>query len=264
MFWQCAGNSIILDIDIRNGSEPIVLGGRRLEACRIAAEKYIGDAFEALCSFCRVMCPNPRRVERPVFGGNDWYCCYGDNSYEKIMLHTRRIAECSKGLEYKPFMVIDDGWQICHHQTKCPADNFNGGPWQISNMNFPGMKKTAEDIITAGAVPGIWFRPLLTAEKLSDEYCLGHSGIKYALDPSVPGVLEKVKTDVSMIRDWGYKLIKHDFSTFDILGKWGVEPQFGENVHFRDKTKATAEIIKKLYFAIRDGAGQTHGLSIRQ
>ncbi len=253
--WQCDEHNIILNVDIRNGTEPITLCGRRLKACRIITAEYPCGPFEALCDFCRRMCPNPRIVERPVFGGNDWYCCYGDNSYEKIMLHTKRIAECAQGLAYKPYMVIDDGWEICHHEKGNGYENYNGGPWRYANSNFRDMKKTAGDIQKNGAVPGIWFRPLLTAEKFPDRYYLKNDGIKYVLDPSVPEVLRHISEDINCIKDWGYKLIKHDFSTFDIFGKWGFELESTQNISFFDKTRTTAEIIKSFYKAIRTAAG---------
>lgn len=63
------------------------------------------------------MCKSPRFPKRPVFGGNDWYCCYGENSYEKIKNHAEKVVECSKGLEFKPYMVIDDGWWL---ENICP------------------------------------------------------------------------------------------------------------------------------------------------
>ena len=67
----------------------------------------------------------------------------------------------------------------------------------------------------------------------------------YTLDPSVPEVLEVIKKDVRCFREWGYQLLKHDFSTFDLFGKWGFEPGFRTpDVHFADRTKTTAEIIK--------------------
>ena len=153
-------------------------------------------------------------------------------------------------------MVIDDGWEICHHQSENDYEYYNGGPWKYCNSNFDDMKKTADKISELGAIPGIWFRPLWTTEKFPEKYYLKHDGIKYTLDPSVPEVLELVKSDVRCLADWGYKLIKHDFSTFDIFGKWGFEfDEIGE-ISFYDKTKTTAQIIKNLYAAIREAAGE--------
>jgi len=255
-FWQCGDKMVTLTLDVRNGTFPTIINDEKLELCRIVTAEYDGDAFDAARAFCAEMCDNPRSADRPIFGGNDWYCCYGDNSFKKIVEHTKRIVLCSSGLKYKPYMVIDDGWEICHHQSENDYEYYNGGPWKYCNSNFGDMKKTADRISELGAIPGIWFRPLWTTEKFPEKYYLKHDGIKYTLDPSVPEVLELVKSDVRCLADWGYKLVKHDFSTFDIFGKWGFEfDEIGE-ISFYDKTKTTAQIIKNLYAAIREAAGE--------
>ena len=55
---------------------------------------------------------------------------------------------------------------------------------------------------------------------------------------------------------WGYELIKQDFSSFDLLGRWGM--QYGATLTddgwaFADRTKTTAMAIKDLYDAMRRG-----------
>jgi alpha-galactosidase len=63
---------------------------------------------------------------------------------------------------------------------------------------------------------------------------------------------------VATIRGWGYELIKHDFSTFDLTGRWGFEmgPDLTDSGwHFHHRAKTTAEFVMDLYRAIRGGAG---------
>jgi len=60
------------------------------------------------------------------------------------------------------------------------------------------------------------------------------------------------------VHGWGYDLIKHDFSTYDIFAKWGFE--MGAELtepgwNFADQTLTNAEIILRLYRTLRDGAG---------
>lgn len=248
-FWQCDENQIILNIDIRNGKNGLALDGRRLEACQIVTASFDGDAFAAGISFCVMMCDAPRLVSRPIYGGNDWYCNYGDNSAEKILRHTHRIVECAPENAPKPFMVIDDGWELC---GGC------GGPWSSGNSFFGDMGQLARRIEAIGAIPGIWFRPLVTVERVPEQWTLERSGSAVYLDPSKPAVLEKVREDVTRLRDWGYKLIKHDFSTYDIFGAWGFEltENYVSKREFADKTKTTAEIVKQLYHVIREAAGE--------
>lgn len=261
--WQMGGGKITLNIDIRNGSDGILLGENELEACCMVSAEYDCDEFSALSDFCGKMCDKPRLPNHTVYGGNDWYCNYGDNSYEKIITHTKRIVECSPGGAQKPYMVIDDGWELCHHDERFTVSEeerekyyFNGGPWRYCNSNFGDMKKLADEITSLGAVPGIWFRPLWTIEKVPSSAVLKRDGIKTTLDPSSKEALEIIANDVKTIRNWGYKLIKHDFSTFDIFGKWGFEAGKGDfDVHFADKTKTTAQIIKNFYETLRNAAG---------
>jgi alpha-galactosidase len=60
-----------------------------------------------------------------------------------------------------------------------------------------------------------------------------------------------------MITDWGYEMIKHDFSTFDILGRWGFQTTdflAEDGWHFYDRTKTSAEIVVNLYRVILESA----------
>ena len=67
-----------------------------------------------------------------------------------------------------------------------------------------------------------------------------------------------IRKDIERICDWGYTLIKHDFSTFDLFGKWGFEANLRDNSmekwHFYDQTKTSAEIVKMLYQEIYDAS----------
>lgn len=246
--WRCDESRITLIVDIRNGKNALNLAGRRLAACQVVTASYEGDAFDALCNFCRMMCDDPRLISGPIYGGNDWYCNYGESSAEKILRHTRRIVECAPADGPWPYMVIDDGWQLCARCT---------GPWYQGNHLFGDMGALAKQIQQIGAIPGIWIRPLLTLEKISGDWLLKQEGHASWLDPSHPEVLKLVSQDIARIRDWGYKLIKHDFTTYDTFFAWGYEmtDDYASRVEFSDKTKTTAEIVKQLYQTIRDAAG---------
>lgn len=98
---------------------------------------------------------------------------------------------------------------------------------------------------------------LTTDETLPQHYRFPHK--PDVLDPSVPDVLEYVHTCVKRAVSWGYELIKHDFSTFDIFGAWGFEmsPSMASGSwHFADESRTTAEIIISLYRTILDAAGE--------
>jgi alpha-galactosidase len=123
-----------------------------------------------------------------------------------------------------------------------------------------GLAKQMKD---AGVRPGIWMRPTLTTEKRAESWRLPGAGGRpkgdlIVMDPSVPEALEYMRASVATVKGWGYELIKHDFSTFDLTGRWGFQmgPAMTDSGwHFADRGKTTAEIILDLYRAIRRGAG---------
>jgi alpha-galactosidase len=81
-----------------------------------------------------------------------------------------------------------------------------------------------------------------------------------SIDPSNPDVLAKVHDDIFRLHQWGYKLIKHDFTTFEVTGLWGFEMTDGmgsKGRTFADKTRTTAEILLDLYRTIRNAAGSS-------
>jgi alpha-galactosidase len=120
----------------------------------------------------------------------------------------------------RPFGVVDDGWTPDGVADGRPA---SGGPWTFSRASsFPDMADVAAAITAEGVRPGIWMRSLLYREPPTKGPIQPWEG-GYALDPSHPATLELVARDVHQIRDWGFELIKHDFSTFEILRRWGFQ-----------------------------------------
>jgi alpha-galactosidase len=80
------------------------------------------------------------------------------------------------------------------------------------------------------------------------------------LDPSHPRVLDYVRETTSRLVKWGYTLIKHDYSTFDLFGKWGMQIKYfpaedSDTWGFYDRGKTSAEIIKGFHRVIREAAG---------
>jgi alpha-galactosidase len=58
---------------------------------------------------------------------------------------------------------------------------------------------------------------------------------------------------------WGYEFIKHDFSTYELLGRWGFEMGASPSVSgwdFADRSQTNAEIIVSLYRGLRQTAGE--------
>lgn len=81
------------------------------------------------------------------------------------------------------------------------------------------------------------------------------------LDPTIEENIQRVKEYLITYKHWGYEMVKHDYTTFDVLGRWGFQMKDDitePNWHFNDNTKTNAEIILNLYRAIREAAGETY------
>ena len=237
-------------VDCRNGGNGVHLDGRKLSlATFVLAEYDSGDVLECLKDYCKKLCDNPIFPTERIYGGNNWYYAYGKSNYKQIISDAKLIVELSKGIDNKPFEVIDDCWQ----PKKCC------GPW-IPNRKFKDMKKLAEEIKEIGARPGIWVRLLRNKDrKIKRNMRILRKGKRSYLDPTNPAAQAYIKADVERIRDWGYELLKHDFSTADLFGAYGMNSQGTstsiDNWHFYDKSKTNAEVVLDFYRLIKDAAG---------
>lgn len=255
--WRADDGGVTLQLHVGCGDSGVQLGGRRLEVATVQQLESERSAFETTRAFCRMLCPAPLLPAQPVYGGNDWYYAYGDNSRDSIWRDAALIGELAPGGDNRPFMVIDDGWQGC----RAPE---NGGPWDISSARFGDMGEVAGRMRELGTRAGLWFRPLMTVANVPENWRFGkrrgrlHNG-GLTLDPSVPEVLELVAADMRRFREWGFELVKHDFSMMDVFGKWGFDmgdnPTGGTGWHFADRTRTSAEIIKAFFQTLRDVAG---------
>jgi len=260
--WELREGNMLLDMDTRNGGAGVQLGSRTLRAASIVTtSNTAGETLFATAQrFCKLMCPKPILPRQPVYGINDWYFAYGNNSYDLIMEHTKLMAGLVTDHSNMPFSVIDAGWAV--YSPYFPGD----GGWQEDfskpNDKFKDMHKMADAIKGLGMRPGLWTRALCGKHDEAANLCLpsipGRDNPKMpVLDPSIDENLARVKYNISTYKKWGYHLVKHDYSTYDILGKWGfamTDDITTPGWNFNDKTKTTAEITLNLYRAIRESA----------
>jgi alpha-galactosidase len=187
-----------------------------------------------------------------VYGHNDWYWAYGTNSAASVLADAGRIAELSPAGDNRPFAVIDDGWQPGRG-----AAHDGAGTWDRGNERFPDLPGLAASIKRTGARPGIWIRPLEAPTDAPDGWRLSRE--HGMLDPTVSEVRQKVAADIARLAQWGFELIKHDYSTFDIVGRWGFQMGTAltrDGWTFREgPRRTTAEVIDELYQTIRTAAG---------
>jgi alpha-galactosidase len=205
------------------------------------------DAVQALTEFCRRMCGRKTRPAIPIYGANDWCYSYGQSSAETILRDTEFIVEVSPDGPSRPFSVIDGGW----------ADGAVG---------WPDMGKLAADIKRRDARPGLWVRPLEAPETTAVHLTLSEGrfgerkerGRERAYDPTVSEARDAIRAKLRQASGWGYEMVKHDFSTYDLLGQWGFEmgPQPTlPGWSFSDRSRTNAEIIADLYLLLRETVG---------
>lgn len=250
-FWQYDGTGLTLWADVRCGGMGVVLKGRTLDVCSIVFAEYRDtSAFRAVHGFYKTLCDDMLSLPYKVYGSNNWYYAYGISSHEEILGDAKIVADQCTGLTNRPYMVIDDGWQ----KNTCDA------PWDKGSEKFPDMKGLADGIRSLDVRPGIWIRYLNDEHNeagLSEECHLSRDH-KY-LDPSHPEVKDYIiRTTKRIVDEWGYTLIKHDYSTYDLFGDWGINLTTNichDGWSFYDRSRTSAEIVIDFYRTIHEAAG---------
>lgn len=265
-FWQISNNKLSLTLDTRTGGIGVQLNDRKLHAADIVTTKEAGNenVFSTVRRFCTMMCSNPRLPEKPVYGINDWYFAYGNNSAKLILETTSLMASLATNADNLPFSVIDAGWAV--KSPLLPDDCCWGDDFSIPNSKFGNMKNLADNIKKLGMRPGLWTRPLTARHNEKQNLLMpsipGRDDPKTPfLDPTIPENIERIKDLWKAYRDWGYEMVKHDYTTNDIFGKWGFEMNDSLTTpgwQFNDNTKTNAEIILNLYNNIREAAGDMY------
>lgn len=249
-FWQVDSEGISLWLDVRNGGNGVVLVDRVVALASVVILAPTQQSpWNATKSLCRKMAagvtiPNQRGhyALDVLYGSNDWYYAYGKNTADGILRDADLMREIAPSRGATPFCIIDDGYQDA--------------------SRFPSLQQLAEDIHQRGVAPGIWIRPLQAKSGTREEWLLPakhwrQSTRDLAYDPTVPEARQQVLHVVKQARDWGFDFLKHDFTTYELLGGWGKD--FGasptrEGWSFHDRSRTNAEIIRELYQDIRETA----------
>lgn len=264
--WHINNNTIELLMDARSAGFGVKLGARELHTADIITtkSKTAESVFNTAQRFCGLMCEHPRLPKQPVYGINDWYYAYGNNSASLIKEQTSLMAGLVTDTSNRPFSVIDSGWAA--YSPLLPGDCCWQDDFSKPNDKFKDMQQVAADITKTGMRPGLWTRPLCA--KYNDRQSLllpaipGRNNPKNpVLDPTIDENLERIKNNISTYKKWGFELVKHDFSSYDITGRWGFG--MGSNLTtpgwgFYDKTKTTAEVMLYLYQNIREAASNMY------
>lgn len=139
--------------------------------------------------------------------------------------------------------------EVMRRLPKAPV--YGGNNWYYAYGSSSSEEILGDAQRIAELTEGLPNRPFMV---IDDGWQTAHGGC--VLDPSVPEVLDEIAADFARLEEWGYELIKQDFTTFDLLGRWGVA--FGAELtdgtwRFADRSKTTAMVIKDLYDTMRRG-----------
>lgn len=257
--WQASTDKLELILDTNSGGSGVLLGERTLHAADIiTTENQPGEnPYHTDIRFCKMMCDQPKLPEKPVYGINDWYFAYGNNSRGLILEHTSMMSDLVTNWDNPPFSVIDMGWSVKPLKRSgdcCWGDDFTRG-----NENFGDMSTMAHQIKQHGMRPGIWTRPLLANANDKPSFLIPirpdqKDQKERFLDPTIPENLQRISTTIRLYNTWGYHLVKHDYTSYDFFGRWGFEMNEAMTApgwHFRDRSITNAEIILFLYRTIR-------------
>jgi len=262
-YWQTGDGKMQLTMDTCSGGIGVSLGDRVLIAADIVTTKNNPgeNTFYAAHRFCGIMCQKPRLPAKPVYGINDWYFAYGNNSYDLIIQHTTMLADLVTNTNNRPFSVVDDGWAAYAPNDKDYRDDYSR-----PNDKFKDMYKLAVNINQLGMRAGLWTRPLSGLRSSNKSLWAASipgrdNPMQPTLDPSIEENIASIKKNIGIYKDWGYDMVKHDYTSYDIFGRWGSQMNDELTVQgwrFNDNTKTTAEIILNLYRAIRGAAGDMY------
>ena len=207
-------NTITLE---KEGPNRALAAGERVEVLTLVlVEGTLQGAFSRYVELMGVK----RRPALPLVGFTSWYRHYGDIDAATLRRDLVGVSDVllAQPLEGAlPVFQVDDGYAKVGDWTRPDLERFPAG-----------MGAVADDICSAGLVPGLWMAPFV-CEKDSHTFAehqdwllrdaQGHlvmSGSHwsggYALDTQNPEVRDYVRTSLSTAtRIWGFKLLKLDF-----------------------------------------------------
>jgi alpha-galactosidase len=249
-FWQLDSEGISLWLDVRNGGNGVLLGDRILDLATLvtAAGENCWDTTTSLCmammSGRKLVVHRGKYAVNAIYGSNDWYYAYGKNTQKGILRDAALMRELAPAAGPRPFTVVDDGYQ--------------------DPIRFPSLPQLAEDIRKLEVGPGIWIRPTRAAKDAPASLLLPKvhwvsNTDELVYDPTIPEARASILQTVQDACAWGYDFIKHDFTSYELLGQWGnkmgaspTRPGWS----FYERGLTNAEIIGALYQDIRRAAGE--------
>ena len=131
-YWQAGDHKLQLTLDTRSGGVGVQLGSRALTAAEILSVKGQDgeNVYATARRFCGLLCEKPRRTPQRIYGINDWYYAYGNNTPALILAQTALMTELATDTNNRPFSLVDAGWAL--YSPLMPGD---GGDRKSTRLN---------------------------------------------------------------------------------------------------------------------------------
>ncbi len=249
--WHVDPFGVTLWLDVRNGAGPVHPGDRELPLAEVVVRpgKVWELPFQAARRFATLLDNDRLLPEQPVYG---WNVAHGARLGPQALLEQAQlVADLSENTVNRPFFVLGEGWQ-----QGAPVRG-TVGMHPAPELGDPGA--LAHEIADRDCRPGLWLRPLLSAEADHAAWALPaqrftSAPIGRVLDPTHPATIEIMRRDLARALDWGFELIRVDLTTTDLLGAWSPYPSHSteEGWRFRDRSLTTAEVLRNLYACLHD------------
>ena len=252
--WRVDQDGIVLTADVRSGAAPVQLGDRVLPLCDVVSRRGgAGESpFAAVRGLCAALCGAPKMPAHPVYGSNDWYYAYGKNSAASFLADARRISELSpSGAEPA---VCGRGRRLA---ARARRQGDRSGTGIVATRDSATWRRSppASGMRARGPASGrVRFWPQRRRRRPGACRGTGRFWIRPCRRRS-----RRWQADVARVRTWGFELLKHDYTTYDLFGRWGF--QMGTALTKDGWTfaegprRTTAEVTIELYRTIRAAAG---------
>lgn len=252
--WHVDPYGVTLSLDVRNGGAPVEPGDRELALAEIVVQSgRVWEApFQAARRFVAQLGGSPLLPDKPVYGMRcDRVRAPWDD--KSLVARARLLAELADNTVNRPFLMVDRGWQ-----RGAPAQ---GTVAMRAEPELGDLGALAHAIAEENCRPGLWLRPLLSSVPQHQAWSLPpdrflHQSAGWVLDPTHPAAVDLIQDQVRRAVQWGFELIRHDFTLADLLGDWDarLDGHAGGRWRLYDRGLTTAEALRHLYTVICQAA----------
>ncbi len=181
---------------------------------------------------------------KKIHGYNSWEYYKGDINAETMGQALKDLSAWEPAREAMTYFVLDNGWKNAY------------GDWTFIKEKWPaGGKAWTDSVNQAGLAPGIWLAPFWMSPELTHELNLrdyppnesdGLAKLRVLIDPSDPGLRDRICRQLHELREMGFRYFKTDF-LFDV---------YKGNRDYKYSKYAPERVMREFMQAIRQAMGE--------